>query len=658
MKKIQNLKKKPIINKRKKLNREKSNRLQTKEDNTSLNEGNQLEIKQLILKKQSPLFKQNEHNLIEKSRKLKYNSLSNDKIFKRLNNEKKVGEVLKPVKIESVKKFITNDIEERKEDFFFEKKKPEFRKFKKSNTKTSLSRFIHRNHFKFEKLNENINTQLIKFHMGKKFSFKPELKVIKRSNINLIPSFQDSEKNDKNILRNRGISMNSDDNTGVRKESKKEIKEKSRKKDNIKKKSNEFGDIQDNGEDDLFNKIFHSNIQGFPKVLDSEGPYLILVGVRKNIKVTDTLQILLKKIYRNVVGGKPDPENIGDKEDLRDNGAKAGRNIILLNEELFKQKTYENYKDPLNIKTNLLDEEWILKKLDENYSQSFGFLILEVPFDILVKAYKSLTKNIRKIKPSRIILLRPLNKYTLEELNLTTNELEGKTDKKDPITKIRNFSKALHGFIVPKEDKKWQKGKTFDDIFLSCRNEEDLFKKKLKEKFSIKVNGKNIPIERLVKISPREKLKDFKKESELHFFLKTILVRYYYEIKCLELDQVKTEYETPLANDSDNEIIPDIEIKEKNKVIEVETLYGTVNPIGKITETIEKYKKRKFYKINVILTNYDMFFYYKFIKNIKEFYNKEGYKIDFMTFNFSKRKIDLIGINEFKKKFNNDNELK
>ncbi len=158
------------------------------------------------------------------------------------------------------------------------------------------------------------------------------------------------------------------------------------------------------------------------------------------------------------------------------------------------------------------------------------------------------------------------------------------------------------------------------------------------------MEDQNFDVLLLVRENPGVKFKD-REESPPHYSLKTLIVKYFYEIKKFEKDTVKTENKTELFRKSDEILIPDVELIGKNEVFEVETLYGHNDPMFKVIDTVEKYVHYQNYKINIILSPFDIFFYYKNLKRLKKQLSKR-YDIDLRirTFNLEEN-IHFISLN-------------
>jgi len=78
-------------------------------------------------------------------------------------------------------------------------------------------------------------------------------------------------------------------------------------------------------------------------------------------------------------------------------------------------------------------------------------------------------------------------------------------------------------------------------------------------------------------------------ESVLHYALKTFVVRWLIESEGHGFASVTTEIDTPLAQQTSQQLIPDIQ--HHGTVFEIETLYGTGSPLFALKETIEKYHR-------------------------------------------------------------------
>ncbi|MGC8981845.1 MAG: hypothetical protein ACP5JU_02780 [Minisyncoccia bacterium] len=118
---------------------------------------------------------------------------------------------------------------------------------------------------------------------------------------------------------------------------------------------------------------------------------------------------------------------------------------------------------------------------------------------------------------------------------------------------------------------------------------------------------------------------------------------------------IKVEEE--IISQSGKKVIPDITYENNGKkiYIEIETLIGTIEPLKKIDETIEKYKDTDAQEIWVILKPISAMIYCEELEERKKIYEilykDKNMKINFKTINIyekgENKKLDLININDF-----------
>jgi hypothetical protein len=110
--------------------------------------------------------------------------------------------------------------------------------------------------------------------------------------------------------------------------------------------------------------------------------------------------------------------------------------------------------------------------------------------------------------------------------------------------------------------------------------------------------------------------------------------------------------ETPILN---GKVIPDLIYKPEGKeiYIEVETLIGTLEPLKKIDETIEKYKELSGCQIWVVLRPVSALLHYEELKarekTYKILYSDKEIKFKVLTLQVSNKRFkwDLVDLDEF-----------
>ncbi|MFC5973950.1 hypothetical protein ACFPYI_21730 [Halomarina salina] len=141
---------------------------------------------------------------------------------------------------------------------------------------------------------------------------------------------------------------------------------------------------------------------------------------------------------------------------------------------------------------------------------------------------------------------------------------------------------------------------TFDELFGAC---ERAFKHRLRTDATRSVTGeyekRSIPY--LVNRSPNVADDSVRNETQLHYLLKAFVIRSLVECGECSLEEVATEGDTEIATATGGSLIPDVQAG--RTVYEVETLYGTGEPLTKLKETVERYhQSSESPGINLVLT--------------------------------------------------------
>jgi len=120
------------------------------------------------------------------------------------------------------------------------------------------------------------------------------------------------------------------------------------------------------------------------------------------------------------------------------------------------------------------------------------------------------------------------------------------------------------------------------------------------------------------------------------------------------LDKKEIEIETEILVQN-KKIIPDLIYKPEGKeiYIEVETLIGTIEPLKKIDETIEKYKDLSAYQIWVVLRPVSALLHYEELKArekvYKIIYSDKEIKFKVLTLQVANKRFrwNLVDLDEF-----------
>jgi hypothetical protein len=384
---------------------------------------------------------------------------------------------------------------------------------------------------------------------------------------------------------------------------------------------------------ELFELFIKSSTGIFPKGISIKKPVLLILAKPKDDNYGSSLQIICREIFHELIGGLPIPIiRSKGKKDVEEGKKDVEEELRAENRIEFIDNSMTEYFTPTSSKIKQGKEIWdsvdwekIGKRLNEFYAQGFGVVIFQIPGELLKEFKEKLEEITGDLRP-QIIELYP--RYTGNIPILTNSSII------DVIELKKGIASAVWGFIVPKGDQRWKEGETFDNFFTACENE---FYERLNKirRIEVKVGNKKLLPSFLVNIGENE--------SDLHYWMKVFIVKYLIEKERYDKETIKTE--TPLAPDS--KIIPDIQVD--NRVIEVETLYGTGvkyhDPLNKVVETIGKYKNGNF-NLQIILKNLDLFFYYKDLTKLKKS-AKDEWNRDVEFFGLNLDKEELIPLDEF-----------
>jgi len=385
--------------------------------------------------------------------------------------------------------------------------------------------------------------------------------------------------------------------------------------------------------EELFELFIKSSTGNFPKSINTKKPLVIILSKSDDDNYASTVQIICREIFHELIGGLPTSviRSKGKKdveEDLR-----AENRIEFIDDlktryfkSVFsKSKTFEESKNNVNW-------EELGKRLNEFFTQGFGFVIFQIPEDFVQEFKKKLEEITGDLKP-QIMELSPL--YTGSRV------IDLAVSKEIDLIKLKkDISSAIWGFVTPKGDLRWNKGETFDNFFTACEYE---FYERLNKigRTEIKVGDKKLLPSFLVNIGENE--------SDLHYWIKVFIVKCLIEKEKYGKEEIKTENDAKIISSNRREVIPDIKVN--NKIIEVETLYGTGSkyhePLNKLTEKIKNYKNENF-ELQIVLKNLDLFFYHKDLTKLKKS-AKEEWNLDVKFFGLNLDKEELVPLEDFVK---------
>lgn len=367
--------------------------------------------------------------------------------------------------------------------------------------------------------------------------------------------------------------------------------------------------------EDPFDKIIESKNKNFPADLIGDRPIVILLHDFQDDDFGTSVQIICRELFRELKGGRPRPKILEKKRDVEEELMAENRVHFIdeSNDEFFRG-SLSNTKIGVDDRVN-----WgkVGKRLKELYAQGFGFIIFQLPTQSVSK-FKDKLEEETDTQTPQIFELEP--KIAGEKLI----DLSGSEPREVDLIDLKwRLSTELWGRVL--EEEGVSSGNRFDEFFSAGENRFWRMLKNYENQPIRRENKKRLP-KNLVNRSPEFEDDRENKESPLHFMLKTFVVRSLIETGKYDFVSVDTEEETALANDTNNNVIPDVQVG--NKTFEIETLYSSGKPLSRIKETIEKYKKAGLNpEINLILTNLDAFLRYKDLKRLQKEI-KEDWKME------------------------------
>lgn len=382
--------------------------------------------------------------------------------------------------------------------------------------------------------------------------------------------------------------------------------------------------------EDLFDKFIECKDGNFPRNLMKDRPVVILLHDTQDDSYGTALQIICRELYHQLKGDLPTPKIHSEKRSV-ERELKGGRMVQLVDES-----NKEFFKGTLS-RVHGVDDvnwDWVGERLRELYSQKFGFIIFQIPTELVTDFRRKLEERVGTQKP-QIHELNPKfsgGKLLDLEKERAINLIEVK----------RNLSNLLWG--NPQKEEELKDKREFDKFFSSC---EEKFWEKLIEYKNRPIGSKEKRLPHLlVNRSPKPEDDPEKNESDLHFLLKIFVTKFLIETEKYTFESVDTEKDTPIAHDTGNKVIPDIQAGKK--VYEIETLYSSGEPLSRIMETVKKYKKNNLSpEINIVLTNLDAFLWFRELKKTQKDI-KEEWKMDVKFRMPSLGKKKLMSIDKIK----------
>ncbi|MGB9966306.1 hypothetical protein [Halobacterium hubeiense] len=351
---------------------------------------------------------------------------------------------------------------------------------------------------------------------------------------------------------------------------------------------------------DLVGELLTQQEGAFPADVLRDRPLIILLHKPANDRYGTTVQFLCRELYHHLEGGLPRSQIRGDADDV-ERHLKASNRIEFIDET--DAEFFKHTRSPTNSVTNN-QVQWkaIRRRIQELDTQGLGFLIFQLPTDFVDTFKSELVQRVRPHRPQVIELDPPLHRDEYADL-------DAYLDRAVPTAKaLWGFPDLSGDFTFPAEDEP-----TFDDLFTLAEH----------RAWTHLHRGTSKPIESdtesrspVMAVRPNQPGDSGQNnESILHYALKTFVVRWLIESEGHDFASVTTETDTPLAQQTNKQLIPDIQ--RHSTVFEIETLYGTGIPLLGLKETIEKYHRHgKSPDICLVLPPLAGFLYYSEITRL------------------------------------------
>jgi len=371
--------------------------------------------------------------------------------------------------------------------------------------------------------------------------------------------------------------------------------------------------------------------EGHSTKMLARGPIIVLYKELEDDSTIGSFETLCIRIFREKKSGEPGYSSIKnlDSHNIREveKYIKPEGNIVRIDLDALKKDAKENKR---NI-SEIVSPERLRELLDRFIVGDVSFLIFKTRDEKLYDDCKQVLNHLMKFMENipKFIEIIP-RELTFEQKRILTELAWGV-----PVKGIR--------MIVKKPEWDRPLGDTFDDLFnkLGKTRHEECLENLQKEKDGIYVLATN---------------QHEGGESDLHLQIKWFIVKFLsekYKLNSLsEMEEnIKTEEQLPEANTKGERPKPDVWDVKENAVYEVETLFSEDRegrtPQKKIYESIKKYEGTSVKEINIVLDNLTFLLHIRDIfgikKNIKDWENKTGKTVNFLTLDVENCKLVSIG---------------
>lgn len=323
-------------------------------------------------------------------------------------------------------------------------------------------------------------------------------------------------------------------------------------------------------------------------------PVCLVLGEPENDEFERVIELLCREVYRERVGGKPDPSNRTERGEMKNFEEFGSLENQINTIDLSSAKEY-----------NPDDIDWkrFRNRLHESYSQDLGFLIINVSDRFSYEFFEDLRERIDSKGES-------LDMFHIGLIDLNS-------DLKKQVAEL------CWGLVTPTISGSRPEAASFNRIF---QNTEKRWQKNLER----------LGNSEYAWVRPHRG--DW---SDRHYTMKAFAVKHLIENEGIPEERIYTEVPEDGA-------IPDIKAGER--FLEIETLFGTTFPATKIYQTIKKYERGD--TVEIIMPNLTYLLHYSRFKQIqKRCSDKYGIEVQFLTLDLEQEQ--LITLEEFEEKINN-----
>lgn len=360
---------------------------------------------------------------------------------------------------------------------------------------------------------------------------------------------------------------------------------------------------------DLVAELFEQSEGSFPGDVLRDRPFIILLHKPERDRYGTALQFLCRELYHQYEGGLP-RGHVRGNADVIERQLKAGNRIEFIDET--EGGFFDHVRTPTNSVTgNSVKWGSISRRIQEMDTQGLGFLLFQLPTDFVSEFKQELKERVRPHRP-QVIELEP--RLPMDEYGNITSYYERTIPTAEALW---GYPDLQSEFEVHDPSVEFD---TFDDIFTLA---ERRAWRQLHDGVTNPINDGSKERSPVMVIQPHP-TGDANRgnESSLHYALKVLVVRWLIESEGYTFGSITTETDTPLAESTDNGVIPDIQLN--GTVFEIETLYGTGTPLLAIKETVEKYRKYGYApNITIVLSPLAVFLHYSALRQLVHEINEE-----------------------------------